>query len=165
MDILVKSNKKLSFNGKEYDCILGRSGIADKISEGDGITPIGKYPLRNVYYRPDKIQKPKSKLNIIEINENMGWCDDPEHPDYNKLIQLPFDKSHEKMFRDDDLYNLVIEIGYNDKPAIKNLGSAIFIHVKNPKLTPTEGCVALDVNDLIELLKVIDINTKIIIEE
>ena len=165
MDILVKSNNKLYFNNKEYDCTLGRSGIAEKTSEGDGITPLGKFKLLNLFYRADKIKEPKTDLSTITTKENMGWCDDPNHKKYNQLVEIPFETSHEKMYRDDDLYNLVIETNYNYDPIIKNKGSAIFIHVKNKENKPTEGCIGLRQEDLLEILKTLTKESKIIIEE
>ena len=91
----------------------------------------------------------------------MGWCDAPEDVNYNKLVELPYAASHEKMFRDDELYNLVLVIGYNDNPPKPNKGSAIFMHIAKPNYAGTEGCIALKEKDLLEVLAGIEVDSKI----
>lgn len=91
----------------------------------------------------------------------MGWCDDRTSPYYNQEVSLPFAKSHEKLWREDHLYDLVIDTDYNRKPAIKGRGSAIFIHLARPNYTPTEGCIALKRRDLVRLIGMIDTRTRI----
>lgn len=131
-------------------CVFGRSGLvaAELKREGDGATPAGVWPMRRVFFRPDRIQAPVSRLPVIAIAPDMGWCDDPASPAYNTLVTLPCLASHERMRRDDRLYDLVVELGYNDAPAIAGRGSAIFLHVASPDWTPTEGCVATDLSSL-----------------
>ncbi len=86
------------------------------------------------------------------INIDDGWCDDPMHPNYNQLVTRPFGASHEIMWRGDDLYDLVIEIGHNNDPVVPGAGSAVFIHVTKPDYSPTEGCVALAKTDFLKLV-------------
>ncbi len=149
-----KTKGIISFNGKKYPCLLGRSGIvsAEDKKEGDGATPAGEWAMRRVFYRADKINTPKTKLPMQSILKNIGWCDDANCQSYNKLVELPHDGSYEKMWRNDKLYDLVVELGYNDSPAIKNKGSAIFMHVMHPNKTPTEGCIALNLDSLYEII-------------
>lgn len=147
------------FTGPMVDapCALGRNGCiaeADK-REGDGKTPLGTYPLRQVFYRPERMSAPVCALPKTPLSPEMGWCDDEAHTQYNQLVQLPFVGSHEKMWRDDGLYDAVVVLGHNDEPVVKGHGSAIFIHIAKPDLEPTEGCVALSRSNLLSFLKLL----------
>lgn len=124
-------------------CKVGRNGFSINKKEGDGCTPIGTWKFLNVYYRPDKMTKPNTVLSVIEITPDMGWSDDPKDVAYNTCIKRPYAFSHEKLWRDDDLYDLLITIDHNTAPTIAGNGSAIFIHKQAPDCTPTEGCLAL----------------------
>ena len=158
--IVINKSGYLKYKNLELKCTLGKAGVGIKKREGDNITPKGTYKILNIYYRKDRIKKISSKLRLIAITKQMGWCDDPDSKYYNKLIKLPTEYSHEKFFRKDNIYDLVLVLNYNMKPIIKNKGSAIFIHVakKNKK---TAGCIALSKMDLITLIKKIDKKTKI----
>ncbi len=133
-------------------CVVGRGGIGDKRGEGDGITPKGSWPLRRVLYRPDRLDAPKTILPVVQIEEADGWCDAPSDVNYNKLVQLPYPASAEKMWREDGLYDVVVVVGYNDAPVVKGRGSAIFLHIAKPDYALTESCVALKREDLLEAL-------------
>lgn len=155
MDIEVFPEGVLRFNGKSYACSLGRSGIvvAEEKVEGDGATPAGRYPLRRVYYRPDRMKAaPVTMLPVLAIAPDDGWCDDPAHASYNRLVKKPFAASHEDMWRTDGLYDVVVEVGYNDSPPVPGKGSAIFMHHSNPEGGATAGCVGLQPEDLLEIL-------------
>lgn len=144
-------------------CALGSGGIAVKQSEGDGITPVGNFALLNVMVRNDRQALPKTQLNVSTINSRDGWCDDPTSPAYNCPITLPFSGSYEKLFRSDALYDIVIDIDYNRKKPIAGKGSAIFIHIAHPTYLPTKGCVAVALNDMVELLESCNENTRLVI--
>ncbi len=152
MSIRVYADGVLEFRGTLYRCALGRNGIVTNKQEGDGATPSGTYPLLRLFRRADKCPAVETSLPSQDIHPHDGWCDAPLHPDYNRLVKCPFDASHEKMWRDDDLYDLVIEIGHNSSPVVPGAGSAVFMHVAMPDYTPTEGCVALAKKDLLKLL-------------
>jgi L,D-peptidoglycan transpeptidase YkuD (ErfK/YbiS/YcfS/YnhG family) len=156
--IIVKKSGYLIFNNFKFRCALGKSGIKKKRGEGDFITPKGSYKLIKIYYRADKIQNLKTNLKKIKIRKNMAWCDDPKSNFYNKLINLPTKFGHEKLYRNDNLYDLIIILNYNMRPIIKNKGSAIFIHVAKRNYAPTQGCIALSKIHLRALLK--NINKK-----
>lgn len=162
--IIVKKNGSLKYKNFKFRCSLGKAGIKKKIREGDNITPKGTFKVLNVFYRPDKIKKIKTKLNKIRIKKNFGWCDDPKSKFYNKLVRLPFIGSYEKLYRRDNIYDLLIVLNYNTNPIIKNKGSAIFIHIAKKKFNKTAGCVALKKKDLLILLANIKKNTKIKIQ-
>jgi len=153
MNIIVRDPGEIVFRDKVLRCALGRSGIAAKIGEGDGITPAGPHPLRSVLYRPDRLNAPQTGLPVRPLLRTDGWCDDPNHADYNCPVRTPFEARHEKMWREDALYDVVVVLGYNDAPVKPGLGSAIFMHVAKPEYGPTEGCVALAVKDLLEILE------------
>ncbi|GAB5388745.1 MAG: hypothetical protein Alpg2KO_17130 [Alphaproteobacteria bacterium] len=131
----------------------GKGGIRSDKREGDGATPVGSFALRRVFYRPDKWGPlPDCALPLIEITQKMGWCDDPKSPDYNRLITLPHTAGHEQMWRSDGLYDLVIELGYNDDPPSPGKGSAIFMHCAAPDWRGTEGCIVIERSQLLALL-------------
>jgi len=153
MNIVVTSENKVLWQGKVYPCASGKGGFTTDKKEGDGATPVGCFPIRRVFYRPDRFRAVKTDLPVQVIHENDGWCDDPEDERYNRLIRLPASISHEKMWREDGLYDVVVEIGYNDDPPVKGRGSAIFMHVARPGYAPTEGCVAMTLKDLLEVIK------------
>lgn len=138
-------------NGKRR-CAVGRGGIGEKRGEGDGITPRGVWPLRRLYYRADRIAAPRCVLTPTPLRPNDGWCDAPHDPRYNRLVALPYGASHEQMWRADALYDLVLVIGYNDDPVVAGKGSAIFLHLARPDFSPTEGCVALGLDDAMAAL-------------
>lgn len=154
--IAVRRNNTILFRGKTYPCAIGRSGYAasadDKV-EGDGKTPIGTFPLRACFYRPDRVAKPKTQLPIYEITPAFGWCDDPNHPEYNRPVVRPFDASHEELWREDSCYDILVVIGYNDQPVVPGKGSAIFFHLTDGKVfAPTAGCVAVSHDHMQEIL-------------
>lgn len=121
--------------------------------EGDGASPAGAWPVRRVYYRPDKGPAPETGLPVIALRPEDGWSDDPAEALYNRLVPLPCPSSHERLWRTDGLYDLIVELGYNDDPVVAGMGSAIFLHIARPGYAPTEGCVALAEGDLREVLK------------
>ncbi len=160
----------LSWQERRYRCVLGRGGVRDDKAEGDGATPAGRFLLRRVFYRGDRIARPETRLPVRPISPRDGWCDDPGHSSYNRLITLDADRAaaeprHEKLWRDDRLYDLVVEIGHNDDPPRAGSGSAVFIHVAAPDFTPTEGCIALALEDLLGILKDCDVGTAIRIRQ
>jgi L,D-peptidoglycan transpeptidase YkuD (ErfK/YbiS/YcfS/YnhG family) len=134
-------------------CALGRGGITRDKREGDGATPAGRFELLEIYYRADRIPRPQTRLPLTPIQPWMGWCDDPGHPRYNRLIRRPFDASHEAMWRDDPLYDIVVVLDCNLHPAVPGRGSAIFFHLARPGYTPTEGCIAVKDRDMRLLLE------------
>jgi L,D-peptidoglycan transpeptidase YkuD (ErfK/YbiS/YcfS/YnhG family) len=156
----------LRFDDLEFRCALGRSGITDAKREGDGGTPPGRYPLRSLFYRPDRCPPPPGRFHPIPLQRDYGWGDDSNHADsYNRLILLPVETGHEVLWRDDEIYDLIVVIGYNDAPPIPGRGSAIFLHIARNGLSPTEGCVALARDDLVALLAKIGPETPMQIRE
>jgi len=152
MKLVVSSDGTLRCGNAIYRCALGKGGIGNKDGEGDGITPVGTYALRQIFYRVDCLEKPRTKLPTSVIHKEDGWCDEPNDASYNQLIKKPFSSSHEDMWRGDELYDLVVVIGYNDDPIVSGKGSAIFIHVAKPDYQPTEGCIALKREDLLKVI-------------
>ena len=160
MQIVLKNKDTLLFDEFKFKCAVGKRGITSNKKEGDKKTPKGLYSLGPLYYRKDKFKNPETKLRKIIINKSMGWCDDINSKYYNKPIKINNKLKHEKLFRKDDIYNMLIPINYNTKKTIKKKGSAIFIHLtKNYK--STLGCIALKENDFSVLLKLINRRTKI----
>jgi L,D-peptidoglycan transpeptidase YkuD (ErfK/YbiS/YcfS/YnhG family) len=133
-------------------CALGYAGLSADKHEGDGATPIGRFPLRRILYLADRLTLPPLALPAAAIEPGDGWCDDPASPDYNRQVRLPITASHEHLWRIDNLYDIVVVLGHNDDPPIPGAGSAIFLHVARDDYRPTEGCVAIARDDLLALL-------------
>lgn len=141
------------FSDLSIPCLLGRSGIVADKREGDGGTPAGRFPFRRLLFRPDRCAAPVSPcFPAAPIRPNDGWCDDPAHASYNRPVRLPFSAGHERMWRDDALYDLVLVVGHNDDPPKAGAGSAVFVHLMSGSGTPTEGCVAFRAEHLTRIL-------------
>ena len=159
--IIVKNSAHLEYKNLNFRCALGKAGIGVKKIEGDNVTPRGIFKITKIYYRSDKIKNIKTSLKKIEIKKDMGWCDDPNSNFYNKEIKLPSKFSHEKLYRKDNLYDLLSVLDYNMNPVIKRKGSAIFIHIASKSYKKTKGCIALKKKHLIKILSQIKKTTKI----
>ncbi len=145
-------------------CAIGKRGIGNKRKEGDLITPKGKYKIKYILYRKDRIKRIQSKIKKIAITKNMGWCDDPKSKDYNKLIKLPINYRFEKLYRKENIYDLILVLNFNMRPIVKKKGSAIFIHIAKKNYKKTEGCVAVNKVSLLKIIKKLKNNTKVLIE-
>ena len=158
MHILIK-NKSLIFNNYKVKCALGKRGIGTKKKEGDLITPKGSFKVKEILYRRDKVKNLRTKLRKKEINKKMGWCDDPKSKKYNQLINIPSKFNFEKLYRKDEIYDIIFILNFNTNPVIKNKGSAIFIHIAKRNYPPTKGCIAIKKNDIKRLAGEIKKNT------
>tara|TARA_R110000868_G_scaffold1157_5_gene8864 strand:+ start:13568 stop:14146 length:579 start_codon:yes stop_codon:yes gene_type:complete len=157
----------LHFGALRFPCALGRSGIVSEKREGDGGTPAGLWPLRDLRYRPDRVTAPETCLASAPTVENDGWCDAPGDSAYNLFVTRPYPASSETLWREDHLYDIVVMLGYNDAPVIDGAGSAIFFHLAKEKeglLQPTEGCVALALDDMRAVLTKVTPHTHMQIE-
>lgn len=152
MRALVHADGGLVFAGKVFRAALGRGGARADKQEGDGATPMGLLPLRRVLYRADRVRPPDCAVPLEPIAPDDGWCDDPTHADYNRKVRLPHQGRHEELWRGDSLYDIVGVLGWNDSPVQRGRGSAIFLHVAGPDFSPTDGCIALEIDDLRHLL-------------
>ena len=161
--IIINKSGYLKYNNLKFRCALGKAGVQGSKREGDNVTPKGTFKIVKVYYRSDRIKKISSKFRPIKITKNMGWCDDPNSKNYNQLIKLPTKYGHEKLHKKNNVYDLIVVLNYNMNPIIKNKGSAIFIHVAKKKYKKTAGCIALKKIHLLNLIKKIEKNTKVII--
>ena len=160
MLIKLKNKDTLIFDDFIFQCSIGKNGTKANKIEGDKTTPKGTFLLKEVYYRAYRVKNLKNKLNLKKIYPNMGWCDDPLSKKYNSLIKTKSNFHHEKMFRKDHKYDVVIVLDYNLKKPIPYKGSAIFIHLtRNYK--STNGCISLSKKDLLILLRLISKKTKI----
>lgn len=142
----------LQWHGKTYRCALGRSGLSEAKQEGDGATPVGRFPLCEILFRADRLGPPPTGLPARPLTPTDGWCDDPADDNYNRPVDHPYPASAEHLWRDDGLYDLVVVIGHNRAPVVPGMGSAIFLHVATDDYGPTEGCVALARADLLKVL-------------
>jgi L,D-peptidoglycan transpeptidase YkuD (ErfK/YbiS/YcfS/YnhG family) len=136
-----------------FPCALGRSGRRARKHEGDGATPIGRWRLERVLYRPDRIRRPVTGLPVGRLAADDGWCDAPADRNYNRPVRLPYPASAERLWRGDGLYDVVVVLDHNTRPRVRGGGSAIFMHVARPGHLPTEGCIALKREHLLRLLR------------
>ena len=139
-------------DGLRVRCALGRSGITGRKREGDGATPSGRLGLVAVLYRPDRLGRPVTALPSVPLRPDAGWCDDPTDRRYNRAVRLPFGASHERLWRDDGLYDVIVVLDYNLERPRPGAGSAIFLHIAAPEFSPTEGCIAVRLADMRRLL-------------
>lgn len=142
---------------------LGRSGIRALKREGDGGTPLGRLPIRKLLYRADRVTRPRTALPVRVIKDHDGWCEDPADRNYNRLVKLSPRSSVDRLRRTDHLYDLVLVLGYNDRPRVRGKGSAIFVHLARPGYAPTAGCIALSRRDLSALLAQIRPGSSIVV--
>ncbi|MEN3929568.1 L,D-transpeptidase family protein [Microvirga sp. W0021] len=142
-------------------CAIGRSGTTHLKREGDGASRIGRFGMLQVYYRHDRGKRPRTLLPIRRISPDDGWCDAPADRCYNSRVTLPYNASCEEMWRDDNLYNVVVDLDINRGPITKGRGSALFLHIARPDYTPTQGCIAVAQKDMARLLALAGPNTKI----
>ncbi len=152
MQAQVSGDGFLQMAGGRWRCCHGRGGLQRHKQEGDGASPIGLLPLRRVLFRADRGPAPRTVVPLEPIGPADGWCDDPMDDRYNHAVSLPCAARHEALWRGDGLYDIVGVLGWNDQPVVRGAGSAIFLHVARPDYAPTEGCVALAVQDLRDIL-------------
>jgi L,D-peptidoglycan transpeptidase YkuD (ErfK/YbiS/YcfS/YnhG family) len=143
----------LRLGGQVWPCALGRSGLRARKREGDGATPLGRWCVREVLCRADRMIRPRTALALRTIRPDDGWCDAPADRNYNRKVRHPYSASAERLWRRDGLYDLIVVLGYNDRPRGRGRGSAIFMHVAREGLAPTEGCIALRREHLVRVLE------------
>jgi len=160
MNIKLK-NKFLYFDKYKIKCAIGKRGITVKKLEGDYKTPSGHFNFNTIFYRKDRVPAIKANLRKIVIKKNMGWCDDPKSKFYNSLIEFPFSFGAEKLWLNENIYDVIAVINYNMKPVIKKKGSAIFLHIAKKNYAPTKGCIAISKKDMHLIISKINSKTKL----
>ena len=152
----------LVIGATHFPCRLGKTGRRNIKREGDGASPIGYYKLEQLYFRPDKMLRPRSLLKTKLLTKSDGWCDSVQSFAYNRHVKLPIEAGHEKLWRSDSAYDIVITTSHNQRPRVRGAGSAIFLHLTN-HANGTEGCVALSMRDLRIVLSRCSRNTRLVI--
>jgi L,D-peptidoglycan transpeptidase YkuD (ErfK/YbiS/YcfS/YnhG family) len=152
-ELVVRPSGEARWRRRRLRCAIGWGGAVVRKREGDGGTPIGLMPMRAVWFRVDRLAAPSTRLPCGPIAPEDGWCVDPADPNYNRHVRLPYPASCERLWREDGLYDVVVPLGYNDDPAVPGRGSAIFLHVAREGFSPTAGCVALALPDLLAVLR------------
>ncbi len=160
---LNRSKGILTAGKRQISCALGRSGISFCKREGDGATPAGIYRFVSAYYRPDREIRRTTGLRVNRIASDLGWCDEPADRNYNRAVKLPYNSSHEKMHRNDGLYDWCLVIDQNYFRRVHGRGSAIFFHMAAPDFKPTEGCIAVQPQEMRWLLGHIGKSTRLIV--
>ncbi len=147
-----KVTGRLRLGPLDFPCVLGRAGVSARKREGDGASPRGLWPVREVFYRPDRMMRPRCGMPPIPLEPSDGWCDESTDRNYNRRVTRPYPASAEAMWREDHLYDVVVVLGYNERPRVRGRGSAIFLHLSRPERTPTAGCIALELRYALRLL-------------
>ena len=160
MRIIIKNKETLLYDDFIFKCSIGKKGTSFRKIEGDKKTPKGIFSLGPLFYRKDRIPNPITKLRKKEIKRSMGWCNDVNSKNYNKLIKINNKIKHERLFLKKRNYDLIIPIKYNTSKPKKNKGSAIFIHLTRD-YKATNGCIAVNKNDFLILAKLINKKTNI----
>ncbi len=153
MDLVVHGSGVASWAGRRLRCAVGRAGVVCDKREGDGGTPAGRWAMREVLFRGDRLGEIVTPLPCRELTPEDGWCDEPTDLAYNRLVRLPYPAHCEHLWLDEPVYDLIVPLGYNDDPVVPGRGSAIFLHVARPDFSPTAGCVALALADLLAVLR------------
>ncbi len=166
MDLIVEKSEqgwRARFGEETFRCAIGRSNLipADRKREGDGATPIGSWRFCRVLFRPDRIDEIETQLPQSAITPQDGWCDAPSDARYNQQIAIPYPASHEILWRDDHVYDVIVVLDHNSAPVVPCLGSAIFLHLARAQYEPTEGCVALARPDLLKVLRKATLETAV----
>lgn len=162
---LILRNKRLFWGDRELNYQWGRSGLIQDKHEGDGGTPLGCFPFRRVYYRADRMPSISTHLPLQKLCPKDGWCDDPMDVRYNQHVTKPYPGRHEDLWREDEVYDVILVVGYNDNPIISGKGSAVFVHLLRTPPQPTEGCLALERQDLIQVLEESTLQTHLRVEQ
>jgi L,D-peptidoglycan transpeptidase YkuD (ErfK/YbiS/YcfS/YnhG family) len=162
-DLVVSGAGMARMAGRSFRCAVGRGGVSSAKREGDGATPIGTWPLRQVLYRRDRGMRPVTALQTTALRPADGWCDAPSDPNYNRMVRHPYPASAEHLWRRDSIYDLIVVVGYNDAPVITGKGSAIFLHVARPDYSPTAGCVAFSRRDLVTILGMLSPASRLVV--
>ncbi len=168
MDLIVACESdgiwRAAFGARDWRCAIGPAGVIADKREGDGATPLCCFPLRRVLYREDRLSRPETTLPVTALAPEDGWCDDPRDGAYNTQVRLPFAAGHERLWRDDAIYDALVILGHNDAPPVPGAGSAIFLHVARDDYAPTQGCVALALPDLLAVLREAGPETRVCVE-
>ncbi|HEX3064798.1 MAG TPA: L,D-transpeptidase family protein [Dongiaceae bacterium] len=157
MDLIVVANGKTGgcearWGDRLMRAAMGPAGPASAKREGDGTSPVGRFPLRYLMYRPDRLRPVPTGLAQRPLAPADGWCDDPADVLYNRPVRLPYPARHERLWRDDEVYDLIVVLGHNDDPVVPGAGSAVFLHVARADFSPTSGCIVLSREDLLAVL-------------
>ena len=161
--VTVRSDGTLESGGESYRCALGASGVTASKREGDTSTPMGCFAIREVLYRPDREEAPDTVMAAAPLEPSSAWCVDPADEGYNQAVALPYDGASEALWRDDGIYDIVVVLGYNDRPIIPGCGSAVFLHVADDDYGATKGGISLSREDLLQLLKSWKTDTRVCI--
>ncbi|HUI12189.1 MAG TPA: L,D-transpeptidase family protein [Xanthobacteraceae bacterium] len=148
---------------KPLQVALGRGGIKASKREGDGGTPAGSFRPVRLWFRPDRLPRPRTLLPVRGIRPDDAWCEDPSDRRYNHAFRRSANEPGDRLRRDDGLYDLIVEIDHNTRPRVPGRGSAVFIHVARDRLAPTAGCVALQRQELLQLVRSLSPKTRIIV--
>lgn len=165
--VINTTSRRLTCGELDLPCRIGKAGAVPMKAgrEGDAMTPLGEYHLRFGLYRADRLPRPHSELTFRPLRQEDGWCDAPADPAYNRFIRLPYNASHEKLWREDGAYDVILVMSHNDSPPVPNLGSAVFIHIAQPDDRNTLGCIALAPEDMVKLLRRLEMGMDVRIQE
>lgn len=140
---------------------IGTAGLTTHPSETLSATPIGSFTLTHAFGRD---ANPGTALPYLRTSPEDWWISQPG-PLYNTHQRCAsgcsFDNStsagnpNEHLYDEIPYYDYAVVIDYNTGPHIvQGAGSAFFLHVTVG--APTQGCVAIPVDDLRPLMRWLD---------
>ncbi len=136
----------------EVPCHYGKNGLNADRHDGDGTTPIGLFKVTLVFGNaPD----PGSAMPYRRITPTSWWSGEKE--DYNTWVEV--EPGTRDMSRSEHLYRFKISykyamaIDFNTNPQVWGKGFAIFIHCDYLDDVTTAGCVALEEQYMLRLVK------------
>jgi L,D-peptidoglycan transpeptidase YkuD (ErfK/YbiS/YcfS/YnhG family) len=153
----------LTAGGQTISVALGSGGIRANKREGDGGTPKGTFRPRRLWWRADRHPRPQTFLPVRAIGAEDAWCEDPSDRHYNQPVRLNSKQRGDRLWRDDHLYDFIVEIDHNTRPRIAGRGSAVFLHLARKDFSPTAGCVSMTRGAMLRLLKRLGPETRIVI--
>lgn len=159
-----RSKGLLNVGGVVFPCALGHGGVTSNKREGDGGTPRARMRILGGYHRHDHFPVGATRLRLKRISPTLGWCEVPSDRNYNRPVAIPYGASHERMLRDDRLYDACLVLDWNMRPRRRGRGSAIFFHLAREDFTPTQGCVAVSARVMARLLPRLSTRTVLIVE-
>ena len=158
-----KNIAQVFFKEKKFECFVGKNGIGKKTREGDFITPKGSFKMKKIYFREERINLVQSGIPLKKIKKTYSWCVDPKNKNYNNFLQKPLNCEYENLYRNDNLYDIIIVLDYNINPIKKYKGSAIFVHCSEKNRKFTEGCIAINKNIILKIIREITPCSRLII--
>ena len=133
----IRSRGWLSADGLTIPVALGRGGIRANKREGDGGTPRGRFRPLRLWWRADRAPRPRTALPVRPIGRRRRLVRGSRRAGTTtgRSGSQP-GEAGDRLRRDDQLYDFIIEIDHNTRPRIAGRGSAVFLHLAREQFRP-----------------------------